>query len=138
MVVVGCMAVWKECSAPDGGWSLLPSPRQQSNLISSIGNRAQAAWPGRITNIDLHHAASGTAHPSHCNGDQRVRPCRSATIACAHCCRIYQEIGPGRRVALARLALLHYEQTQRPLRLAIDVSIWLFQIQASKGNYAHV
>ena len=48
--------------------------------------------------------------------------------------RIYQEIGPGRRVALSKLAAEKFEETGRPLRIAIDVSIWLFQIQASKGE----
>ncbi|KAL9057414.1 MAG: hypothetical protein Q9162_002359 [Coniocarpon cinnabarinum] len=47
---------------------------------------------------------------------------------------IYQEIGPGKRVALSKLAVEHYEQNGRPLRLAIDISIWLFQIQSSKGG----
>ncbi|KAJ4295268.1 hypothetical protein N0V90_007279 [Kalmusia sp. IMI 367209] len=47
---------------------------------------------------------------------------------------IYKEIGPGRRVALSKLALDKFEETGRPLRIAIDVSIWLFQIQASKGG----
>ncbi|KAJ4360542.1 uncharacterized protein N0V89_001107 [Didymosphaeria variabile] len=49
---------------------------------------------------------------------------------------IYQEIGPGRRVALSKLAVETFEQTGRPLRIAIDVSIWLFQIQASGTNPA--
>ena len=47
---------------------------------------------------------------------------------------IYKEIGPGRRIALSRLALDTFEHTGRPLRIAIDTSIWLFQIQASKGG----
>ncbi|OAL52310.1 hypothetical protein IQ07DRAFT_366739 [Pyrenochaeta sp. DS3sAY3a] len=47
---------------------------------------------------------------------------------------IYKEIGPGRRVALSKLALEKFEETGRPLRIAIDTSIWLFQIQASKGG----
>lgn len=46
---------------------------------------------------------------------------------------IYKEIGPGRRVALSKLAVEKFEETGRPLRIAIDTSIWLFQIQASKG-----
>jgi Holliday junction resolvase YEN1 len=49
---------------------------------------------------------------------------------------IYKEIGPGRRVALSKLAIEKYEETGRPLRIAIDTSIWLFQIQASKGECA--
>jgi Holliday junction resolvase YEN1 len=47
---------------------------------------------------------------------------------------IYKEIGPGRRIALSKLALEKFEDTGRPLRIAIDTSIWLFQIQASKGT----
>lgn len=46
---------------------------------------------------------------------------------------IYKEIGPGKRVALSKLAVEKFEETGRPLRIAIDTSIWLFQIQASKG-----
>lgn len=48
---------------------------------------------------------------------------------------IYKEIGPGRRIALSKLALEKFEDTGRPLRIAIDTSIWLFQIQASKGAH---
>ena len=51
---------------------------------------------------------------------------------------IYKEIGPGRRVALSKLAVEKFEETGRPLRIAIDTSIWLFQIQASKGMFAIV
>ncbi|PVI04159.1 hypothetical protein DM02DRAFT_611764 [Periconia macrospinosa] len=47
---------------------------------------------------------------------------------------IYKEIGPGRRIALSKLAVEKFEETGRPFRIAIDVSIWLFQIQASKGG----
>lgn len=47
---------------------------------------------------------------------------------------IYHEIGPGDRIALSKLAVQTYEQKGRPLRLAIDISIWLFQIQSGKGG----
>ncbi|OCK76655.1 hypothetical protein K432DRAFT_445884 [Lepidopterella palustris CBS 459.81] len=47
---------------------------------------------------------------------------------------IYKEIGPGERIALSKLAAEKFEQTGRPLRIAIDISIWLFQIQSSKGG----
>ncbi|KAF1911166.1 hypothetical protein BDU57DRAFT_552386 [Ampelomyces quisqualis] len=47
---------------------------------------------------------------------------------------IYKEIGPGKRIALSKLALEKLEDAGRPLRIAIDTSIWLFQIQASKGG----
>ncbi|KAL8407627.1 hypothetical protein RB594_006452 [Gaeumannomyces avenae] len=47
---------------------------------------------------------------------------------------IYQEIGPGDRIALSKLAVQTLEETGRPLRLAIDISIWQFQAQAAKGG----
>ncbi|KAI9846701.1 MAG: hypothetical protein M1837_003756 [Sclerophora amabilis] len=47
---------------------------------------------------------------------------------------IYDEIGPGRRVALSKLAVEKFEETGRPLRIAIDLSIWQFQIQSGKGG----
>ena len=48
---------------------------------------------------------------------------------------IYKEIGPGRRIALSKVAVEHFEKTGRPLRIAIDISIWLFQIQSGKGMH---
>ncbi|KAH8820020.1 hypothetical protein F5884DRAFT_33930 [Xylogone sp. PMI_703] len=47
---------------------------------------------------------------------------------------IYQEIGPGERIALAKLAIEKLEQAGRPLRIAIDISIWQFQHQAGRGG----
>lgn len=47
--------------------------------------------------------------------------------------RIYAEIGPGQRVALSKLAIDSFEGTGRPLRIAVDISIWQFQIQSGKG-----
>ncbi|PMD61907.1 uncharacterized protein K444DRAFT_558595 [Hyaloscypha bicolor E] len=47
---------------------------------------------------------------------------------------IYGEIGPGERVALSKLSIEKFEQTGRPLRVAIDVSIWQFQTQAGQGG----
>ncbi|EPE32596.1 PIN [Glarea lozoyensis ATCC 20868] len=47
---------------------------------------------------------------------------------------IYAEIGPGERVALSKLAVEAYEKNGRPLRVAIDISIWQFQIQAGQGG----
>ena len=56
------------------------------------------------------------------------------SVIFAHCRRsIYKEIGAGERIALSKLAIEKFEQTGRPLRIAIDISIWLFQIQSSKG-----
>lgn len=49
-------------------------------------------------------------------------------------CSIYQEIGKGERVSLAKLADEKLKTTNRPLRIAVDISIWLFQIQASEGG----
>ncbi|KAK0109823.1 hypothetical protein ONS95_002494 [Cadophora gregata] len=47
---------------------------------------------------------------------------------------IYDEIGRGERVSLSKLAIEKFEETGRPFRLAIDVSIWQFQIQAGQGG----
>ncbi|KAK3387454.1 nuclease-like protein [Podospora didyma] len=47
---------------------------------------------------------------------------------------IYKEIGPGERISLCKLAVEQLEQTGRPLRIAIDISIWQFQVQAAKGG----
>ncbi|KAI9715919.1 MAG: hypothetical protein M1828_000546 [Chrysothrix sp. TS-e1954] len=47
---------------------------------------------------------------------------------------ISHEIGPGERIALSKLAVRTFEERGRPLRLAIDISIWLFQIQSGKGG----
>ncbi|KAJ4395550.1 hypothetical protein N0V85_006507 [Neurospora sp. IMI 360204] len=47
---------------------------------------------------------------------------------------IYKEIGPGQRISLTTLATTHLETTGRPLRLAIDISIWQFQILAARGG----
>lgn len=47
---------------------------------------------------------------------------------------IYAELGPGERIALAKLAADHLENTGRPLRIAIDISIWQFQVQAARGK----
>ncbi|KAK7977686.1 PIN domain-like protein [Apiospora saccharicola] len=47
---------------------------------------------------------------------------------------IYKEIGTGERIALTKLAVDQLEKTGRPLRLAIDISIWQFQVQAARGG----
>ncbi|KAK4695729.1 hypothetical protein P7C71_g2069, partial [Lecanoromycetidae sp. Uapishka_2] len=47
---------------------------------------------------------------------------------------IYKELGPGERIALAKIAVEHIEKTGKPLRLAIDISIWQFQIQSGQGG----
>ncbi|PMD26265.1 hypothetical protein NA56DRAFT_744446 [Hyaloscypha hepaticicola] len=47
---------------------------------------------------------------------------------------IYGEIGPGERIALSKLAIEKFEETGRPLRIAVDVSIWQFQTQAGQGG----
>ncbi|KAK4627004.1 Flap endonuclease GEN 1 [Fulvia fulva] len=47
---------------------------------------------------------------------------------------IFKEIGPGQRVSLVKFSSDHLIAHNRPFRLAIDISIWLFQILASKGG----
>ncbi|KFZ16012.1 hypothetical protein V501_02443 [Pseudogymnoascus sp. VKM F-4519 (FW-2642)] len=47
---------------------------------------------------------------------------------------IYNEIGPGQRVSLTKLAVEKFEQTGRPFRIAIDISIWNFEVQGGKGG----
>ena len=47
---------------------------------------------------------------------------------------IYKEIGTGERIALSKLAVQHLEDTGRPLRIAIDISIWQFQVQSGQGG----
>ena len=48
--------------------------------------------------------------------------------------RIYKEIGPGKRISLTKLTVDYLEETGRPFRLAIDISIWQFQAQAARGG----
>ena len=48
--------------------------------------------------------------------------------------RIYKELGPGKRISLAKLSVEHLENSGRRFRLAIDISIWQFQIQSSDGG----
>ncbi|KAI2626834.1 hypothetical protein GGS21DRAFT_529381 [Xylaria nigripes] len=47
---------------------------------------------------------------------------------------IYKEIGPGKRLSLTKLAVQKLEESGRPLRIAIDISIWQFQAQAARGG----
>ncbi|RSM17680.1 hypothetical protein CDV31_003450 [Fusarium ambrosium] len=47
---------------------------------------------------------------------------------------IYQEIGEGRRVALAKLAADSLVNEGRPFRIAIDIAIWQFQSQVAQGG----
>ncbi|KAF2864343.1 hypothetical protein K470DRAFT_254002 [Piedraia hortae CBS 480.64] len=47
---------------------------------------------------------------------------------------LQSELGPGQRIALSKLAAEHYEQHKRPFRLAIDTSIWLYQVQSGQGG----
>ena len=48
--------------------------------------------------------------------------------------RIYGQIGVGERIALSKLAVNHHERNNGPLRIAIDISIWNFQIQSGRGG----
>ncbi|KAE8389809.1 hypothetical protein BDV23DRAFT_156540, partial [Aspergillus alliaceus] len=43
-------------------------------------------------------------------------------------------IGPGERISLSKLAITHLERTRTPIRIAVDISIWLFQVQAGRGG----
>ncbi|PKY08496.1 exonuclease [Aspergillus campestris IBT 28561] len=43
-------------------------------------------------------------------------------------------IGSGERISLSKLAITHFERTARPIRVAVDISIWLFQVQAGRGG----
>ncbi|KAL8830494.1 MAG: hypothetical protein Q9191_001398 [Dirinaria sp. TL-2023a] len=47
---------------------------------------------------------------------------------------IYNQLGPGQRIALSKLSAEHYEKHCRPLRVAIDISIWNFQTQLGEGG----
>ncbi|KAL8813176.1 MAG: hypothetical protein Q9223_007108 [Gallowayella weberi] len=47
---------------------------------------------------------------------------------------IYKEIGSGERIALSKLAVEHFEEHGRPMRIAIDASIWHFQTQSGRGG----
>ncbi|KAF8458527.1 hypothetical protein BDZ91DRAFT_494701 [Kalaharituber pfeilii] len=47
---------------------------------------------------------------------------------------LYAELGPGERVSLAKLAHDHYVANGRPLRVAVDVAIWSFQMQNAQGG----
>ncbi|MCJ1384515.1 hypothetical protein MMC17_007632 [Xylographa soralifera] len=47
---------------------------------------------------------------------------------------LYNELGKGKREALAKFAIEQLENTGRPLRLAVDISIWQFQILSGKGG----
>ncbi|KAI9882730.1 MAG: 26S proteasome regulatory subunit rpn6 [Watsoniomyces obsoletus] len=47
---------------------------------------------------------------------------------------LFNEIGPGQRISLARLSAEKFEETGRPFRLAIDASIWSFQTQSGQGG----
>ncbi|KAL9015930.1 MAG: hypothetical protein Q9185_006698 [Variospora sp. 1 TL-2023] len=47
---------------------------------------------------------------------------------------IYGQVGPGERIALSKLAVEHFEKHGRPMRIAIDASIWHFQTQAGQGG----
>ncbi|KAH9827004.1 Flap endonuclease GEN 1 [Teratosphaeria destructans] len=47
---------------------------------------------------------------------------------------LLRELGPAPRRSLAALSSDHYVHHSRPFRLAVDISIWLFQIQSGKGG----
>ncbi|KAI9807138.1 MAG: hypothetical protein M1825_005856 [Sarcosagium campestre] len=47
---------------------------------------------------------------------------------------IYSEIGRGQRIQLSTLAARTFRQTGKPLRVAVDISIWSFQVQSGRGG----
>jgi holliday junction resolvase YEN1 len=49
-------------------------------------------------------------------------------------CSVFRELGPGKRISLSKLAVEKLVETGRPLRVAIDISIWQFQVQSAKGG----
>lgn len=38
-------------------------------------------------------------------------------------------------MSLTKLAVEKFEQTGRPFRIAIDISIWNFEVQGGKGEF---
>ncbi|KKF94719.1 Flap endonuclease GEN-like 1 [Ceratocystis platani] len=42
----------------------------------------------------------------------------------------------GETQALAKLAIDHLEKTGRPLRIAVDISIWMFQLRSAQGGFS--
>ncbi|KAI5858670.1 hypothetical protein BZA05DRAFT_10514 [Tricharina praecox] len=47
---------------------------------------------------------------------------------------LFAELGPGERVSLAKYAADHHTRIGRRLRIAVDASIWSFQVQSGKGG----
>nr|POE63117.1 flap endonuclease gen like 1 [Quercus suber] len=47
---------------------------------------------------------------------------------------LFKNLGPPPRQSLAAISNCHFITNGRPFRLAIDISIWLFQIQSGKGG----
>lgn len=68
------------------------------------------------------------------NGYSRVGVPMSVALTALIDFSIYREIGPGQRIALSKLAIDFYERHDRPIKIAIDISIWHFQIQSGKGG----
>lgn len=68
------------------------------------------------------------------NGYTRVRNALFVLAMSLTCFSIYKEIGPGIRISLAKLASDHLEKTNRCFRVAVDISIWQFQIQSGQGG----
>ena len=68
------------------------------------------------------------------NGYSRVRVFAWNVLTANICFSIYKEIGPGERTALSKLAVEHIEKIGDPLRIAIDISIWQFQIRSGEGG----
>lgn len=102
------------------------------NLSSPTGSILDASY---LHPPPLHAALINTLN----NGDQGVRHHAPSHLKIRRhltpTSRIYKEIGDGERVSLCKIATEHIERhPNRPFRLAIDVSIWQFQIQAARGK----
>jgi hypothetical protein len=109
------------------GREILPTCPTRRIALATI-----LSWAARRNSTITQAADHFIARVWTCDGHTRVR-LTSFCIVHADVRSIYKEIGPGKRVALSKLAVEKFEETGRPLRIAIDTSIWLFQIQASKG-----
>ncbi|KAI4216191.1 MAG: hypothetical protein LQ351_001201 [Letrouitia transgressa] len=47
---------------------------------------------------------------------------------------VFDQIGPGERIAVTQISIEHLERKGRPFRIAVDASIWSFQNRSGKGG----
>lgn len=59
------------------------------------------------------------------------------TNSCSLCSSLANVIGTAERQSLSSFAVSYLEKHSKPVRIAIDISIWLFQLQASKAHGAN-